>query len=57
MPLTVGTLEGVVGAEHAVVGTHGHLPAQHLFGLVIAHGDTVTLPPTLSTIWIASSTA
>jgi hypothetical protein len=39
MPLAVGTFEGVVGAEHAVVGTHGHLPAQHLFGLVIAHGD------------------
>jgi hypothetical protein len=38
-PLAVGTVEGVVTKQQAVVGTHGHLPAKHLFGFVVAHGD------------------
>ena len=38
----VGAVEGFVGEQHALVGAHGHLPAQHFLVVVAAnrdHGD------------------
>ena len=37
--LAVRSVEGLVGDQDALVGAHGHLPAQHLFVLVVADGD------------------
>src|ERR1022692_3516297 len=35
----VRSAEGIVGEQHAVLGSHGHLPAQNLFVIVAADRD------------------